>query len=99
MIPVVEGRMPLVIEADRVDDIEGALRLAKEYGLKIMINGGAEAWLAANDLAAAHVPVIAGAMNNIPTSFSDAEPASGERRDSEQGRRAGRDHRQQRRRR
>ncbi|HEY5086397.1 MAG TPA: amidohydrolase family protein [Gemmatimonadaceae bacterium] len=69
MIPVVEGRLPLAIEADRVDDIEGALRLAKEFNLKIMIVGGAEAWLAASDLAAAHVPVIAGAMNNIPTSF------------------------------
>lgn len=69
MIPVVDGKLPLAIEADRVDDIEGALRLAKEYNLKIMIVGGAEAWLAASDLAAAHVPVIAGAMNNIPTSF------------------------------
>ncbi len=69
MIPVVEGKLPLAIDADRVDDIQGALRLAKEFNLKIMIVGGAEAWLAANDLAAAHVPVIAGAMNNIPTSF------------------------------
>lgn len=69
MIPVLEGKLPLAIEADRVDDIEGALRLAREFNLKIMITGGAEAWLAANDLAAAHVPVIAGAMNNIPTSF------------------------------
>jgi imidazolonepropionase-like amidohydrolase len=69
MIPVVEGKLPLAIDANRVDDIEGALRLAKEYNLKIMIMGGAEAWLAASDLAAAHVPVVAGAMNNIPTSF------------------------------
>lgn len=69
MIPVVEGKLPLAIDADRVDDIEGALRLAKEFNLKIIIVGGAEAWLAASDLAAAHVPVIAGAMNNIPTSF------------------------------
>jgi imidazolonepropionase-like amidohydrolase len=69
MIPVVEGRLPLAIEVDRVDDIQGALRIAKEFNLKIIIVGGAEAWLAANDLAAAHVPVIAGAMNNIPSSF------------------------------
>lgn len=69
MIPVVEGRLPLAIQADRVDDIEGALRLAKEFNLKIMIFGGAEAWLAASDLAAAHVPVVAGAMNNIPNSY------------------------------
>lgn len=70
MIPVVEGKLPLAIDADRVDDIEGALRLAKEFNLKIIIVGGAEAWLVANDLAAAKVPVIAGAMNNIPSSFS-----------------------------
>ena len=69
MIPVVEGKLPLAIEAERVDDIQAALRLAKEFNLKIIIMGGAEAWLAANDLAAAHVPVVAGAMNNIPTSF------------------------------
>lgn len=69
MIPVVQGRLPLAIVADRVDDIEGALRIAKEFNLKIMIVGGAEAWLAASELAAAHVPVIAGAMNNIPTSY------------------------------
>ena len=69
MIPVVEGKLPLAIDADRVDDIQGALRLAKEFNLKIIIVGGAEAWLAANDLAAAHVPVLAGAMNNIPSSF------------------------------
>ncbi len=69
MIPVVEGKLPLVIQAERVDDIESALRLAKEFNLKIMILGGAEAWLAADDLAAAHVPVIAGAMNNIPINF------------------------------
>lgn len=69
LIPVVEGKLPLAIDADRVDDIEAALRLAKEFNLKIIIVGGAEAWLAANELAAAHVPVIAGAMNNIPTSF------------------------------
>lgn len=69
MIPVVEGKLPLAIDANRVDDIEAALRLAKEFNLKIIIVGGAEAWLAADDLAAAHVPVVAGAMNNIPSSF------------------------------
>ena len=69
MIPVVEGTLPLAIDADRVDDIEGALRIAKEFNIKIMIVGGAEAWLVAEDLAAAHVPVLTGAMDNIPSSF------------------------------
>lgn len=70
MIPVVEGRLPLLIVADKATDIDAALRIAKENGLKIMIGGGAEAWLVADKLAAAHVPVLTGAMNNIPSSFT-----------------------------
>lgn len=70
MIPVVEGREPLTIEAEQASDIEGALSLAKEYGLRIVIAGGTEAWKVADKLAAAKVPVLAGAMNNIPISFS-----------------------------
>lgn len=70
MIPVVQGRLPLLVQADRASDIESALRLAKEYDLKLIIGGGAEAWEVADELAAAHVPVLTGAMNNIPASFA-----------------------------
>jgi imidazolonepropionase-like amidohydrolase len=70
LIPVVQGRMPIMIDADRVDEIDAALALARDYNLKLMISGGAESWLAADRLAAAHVPVLTGAMNNIPDSFA-----------------------------
>lgn len=70
MIPVVEGTLPLIIVADRASDIDAALRIAREYNLKIMIGGGAEAWMVADRLAAARVPVLTGAMNNIPSGFS-----------------------------
>lgn len=70
MIPVVEGKLPLLIAADKATDIDAALRLAKENNLKIMIGGGAEAWMVADKLAAARVPVFTGAMNNIPGSFA-----------------------------
>jgi imidazolonepropionase-like amidohydrolase len=70
MIPVIEGRLPLLIAADRSTDIDAALRLAKQYDLRIMIGGGAEAWMLTDRLAAAKVPVLTGAMNNIPGSFS-----------------------------
>src|SRR5437764_196667 len=70
LIPVVQGRMPIMIDADRVDEIDAALQLARDYNLKLMISGGAESWLAAGRLAAAHVPVLTGAMNNIPDSFA-----------------------------
>ena len=70
LIPVLQGRMPIMIDADRVDEIDAALELAREYRLKLMISGGAESWLVADRLAAAHVPVLTGAMNNIPDSFA-----------------------------
>lgn len=70
MIPVVEGRLPLLIAADKSTDIDAALRLARDNDLKIIIGGGAEAWMVADKLAAARVPVLTGAMNNIPGSFA-----------------------------
>jgi len=70
MIPVVEGRLPLIVAVDRASDIEAALQIASEYGVRLMIAGGTEAWLVADKLAAARVPVFIGAMNNIPGSFA-----------------------------
>jgi len=78
LVPVVEGRLPMLLEADRASDIEAALLLARDYGIRLMIGGGAEAWMVADKLAAARVPVLTGAMNNIPSSFS----ALGERQEN-----------------
>ncbi len=70
LAPVLAGTMPLVISANKAIDIRAALGIAKQFGLKIIIEGGAEAWECAKEIAAAHVTVMAGAMNNIPNSFS-----------------------------
>jgi imidazolonepropionase-like amidohydrolase len=70
LVPVYEGKMLLLIEANRMDEIDAALALARDFHLKIAITGGAEAWLCADRLAAARVPVLTGAMNNIPDSFA-----------------------------
>jgi imidazolonepropionase-like amidohydrolase len=64
--PVIQGKVPLVVEVDRASDIARLLALAKELKLKVIIVGGAEAWLEAEALAAAKVPVILNAMNNLP---------------------------------
>ena len=70
LLPVLDGKLPMVIDADKASDIETALDIAKEFGFKLIIAGGAEAWQVAGRLAAARVPVLTGAMNNIPYSFS-----------------------------
>ena len=70
LIPVIEGRLPLLVNVDRESDIDAAMRLAREYNVKLMIGGGAEAWMMADKLAAARIPVLTGAMNNIPADFA-----------------------------
>ena len=70
LIPVVTGKMLLIIDANRKDEIEAALTLARDYNLSIAISSGAEAWMVAARLASANVPVLVGAMNNIPSSFA-----------------------------
>ncbi len=68
--PVVSGQMPLSLGVDRASDIIAALAFAKDYGLRLWIRGGAEAWMVAREIAAARVPVFTGAMSNIPTDFN-----------------------------
>ena len=70
MQPVLAGRVPLLIVADKASDIEAALRLARDYGVRLIIGSGAEAWIVADKLAAAKVPVMVGSMVNIPGSFA-----------------------------
>ena len=70
LIPVLQGRVPMLVQADRASDIDAALRLAREFGFRLIVVGGAEAWQVADRLRAANVPVLTGAMNNIPGGFS-----------------------------
>jgi imidazolonepropionase-like amidohydrolase len=70
LIPVVERRLPLLVNADQASDIDAVLRLARDANVNVIIAGGAESWMLADRLAAANVPVVVGSMNNIPGSFS-----------------------------
>lgn len=65
--PVLAGTLPVIVFADHHTDIEAALKLAADYHLKLIIGGGAEAWMVADRLAAAHVPVIVAPLTNIPS--------------------------------
>jgi len=58
LVQVLEGKLPLLITADRSQDIASALRLAKEFNIKIWLDGAAEAYLLIDDIKSAGVPVI-----------------------------------------
>jgi imidazolonepropionase-like amidohydrolase len=67
--PVLTGAMPLVIQCDRLADIRQAISLARDYNLKVILLGGAEAWVAARDLAEAAIPVVLDPMATLPDSY------------------------------
>jgi imidazolonepropionase-like amidohydrolase len=70
LVPVVRGQLPLMLWVDRAADIDAALDLAREFALKLVLVGAEEGWMVAGAIAAAHVPVITGALDNIPGSFA-----------------------------
>lgn len=69
LIPVIEGRMPLIVTVNRASDIRQVLRLAREEGLKVILDGAAEGWLVADEIAAANVPVLIHPITNLPSNF------------------------------
>jgi imidazolonepropionase-like amidohydrolase len=55
---VLTGELRLLVTAHRSVDIMNALRLAKEFNLKIVLDGAAEAHMLIGDIKAANIPVI-----------------------------------------
>jgi imidazolonepropionase-like amidohydrolase len=70
LVPVVQGRVPALVHVERASDIERVLELREEFpDLKLILVGVTEGWIVADKIAAAKVPVIASAMNNLPANF------------------------------
>lgn len=55
---VLDRRVPLLITAQRETEILSALRLQREFGFRMILDGGAESYLLTDELRAAGVPVI-----------------------------------------
>lgn len=58
LVQVLRKELPLLVTAHRAQDILSLLRLAKEFNLDIVLDGGAEAYLVMDALKAAKVPVL-----------------------------------------
>jgi imidazolonepropionase-like amidohydrolase len=69
LIPVAEGRMSLIVTVDRAADILQVIRLGQEEGVRMILDGAAEGWLVADQIAAANVPVLLNPIMNLPDSF------------------------------
>ena len=67
LLPVLHGQLPLIVLANRRSDIETALRLAREFKLRLVLAGAQEAWEVAPEIASAGVPVLVQPLDNIPS--------------------------------
>ncbi len=66
---VLDREVPLVVRASRASDIDAARRLAQEFDLQLRIEGGEEAWMRADALAEAEIPVVVKPLIILPTVF------------------------------
>jgi imidazolonepropionase-like amidohydrolase len=55
---ILDRKIPALVTANKAPDIMTALRLQKEFGFKMILDGVAEAYLVLDELKAANVPVI-----------------------------------------
>jgi imidazolonepropionase-like amidohydrolase len=63
---VIRRETPLLIHAHRAQDILTALRVAKEFDIRIILDGAAESYLVTDQVKAANVPVILHATMTRP---------------------------------
>lgn len=66
MIPVLEGKIPVFVNANELTQIQATVTWAGQEGLKLVIVGGRDAWRVTDQLKAKDIPVIATAILSAP---------------------------------
>ena len=64
-----DGSASLQVNAHRVSDIHQVIALKAKYGFKVMLTGAREAWMVADELAKAEIPVLIDPLSNLPSRF------------------------------
>jgi imidazolonepropionase-like amidohydrolase len=72
LVPVVQGRLPVLVMANSERDIKNAVSFCKEEKLKMILAGGAEAWKVKDLLKENKIPVILRPTQSLP--FSEDDP-------------------------
>jgi imidazolonepropionase-like amidohydrolase len=60
LLPVLRREVPVIIHAKSIDEIREAIKIASDYGLRLIVSGAVEAHHLADELARAEVGVILG---------------------------------------
>jgi imidazolonepropionase-like amidohydrolase len=71
LVPVVEGRVPVVMHANLVADIRAAIKFADEFKLKMILSGAEEVARVIPELKTHSIPVILGPILELPPREDD----------------------------
>ena len=74
LVPVVAGERPLLVTVHKANDILSAIRLGKEFGAKLVLDGVADAHLVLDEIKASGYPVIV--HPSMARSFGETENLS-----------------------
>jgi imidazolonepropionase-like amidohydrolase len=58
LIPLLKAELPLILTANRMDDILTAIRIVDEFKLRLVLSEGAEAHRLSRELASRNIPVL-----------------------------------------
>ena len=78
MAPVLEGKIPVLVNADEIQQIEAAVAWADQEQLKLVIVGGYDTWRVTDLLKARNIPVIINPILRTPWRRGEAydDPAT-----------------------
>ena len=71
LVPVVEGRVPVVMHANLARDIKAALEFADEFGLKVILSGAQDVARMIPDVKRRNIPVLLGPILALPAREDD----------------------------
>ncbi len=71
MLPIFRAEKPLFVRADDYRQIEQAISFADENDFHMVLVGGRDSWMLADQLKAKQIPVIVGVVQDLPRSEDD----------------------------
>ena len=72
LVPVVEGRVPVVLHANFARDIRAALAFADEFKLNVILSGAQDVARVIDEVKKRNIPVILGPILSLPAREDDA---------------------------
>jgi imidazolonepropionase-like amidohydrolase len=71
LVPVVEGRVPVVMHANLARDIRAALAFADEFKLKVILSGAQDVGRVLDEVKRRNIPVLLGPILSLPQREDD----------------------------